>query len=167
MKTFLVLFGVFLSMSVSASNQSFFEVGVGSQFGGLLGAKYAVAAGENRYFLGAGVSDFRGTSGREYGVSLGWERALSRKHSLGAFVLTKNYDVYTPTTFSQEAGLQPGTLESVVSNYIAGSYTFYFNGSDSQSVVAGASIGKKYIHSDFNTGLKSEMTFGFQLGYQF
>lgn len=167
MRKVIVLFAVFSSMSVSTNAESFIEGGVGSQFGGFLGAKYSVTTGSNRYFLGAGVSDFEGASGREYGVSIGWENALSRKHSLGVFVLTEDYDVYTPATFSQEAGLQPGTLESVTSNYIAGSYTFYFSGNDRAGVLAGASLGKKYIHSDFDNGFESGMTVGFQLGYQF
>ncbi|WP_444909138.1 hypothetical protein [Microbulbifer sp. TRSA005] len=164
-----ILFPSFAFASANLNNH--LSLGVGTQYGGLLGIKYSTTYGTDTFYIGGGLAD---NLDEEYGITLGWERSLNPKHSLGLLVRTKELDwehyIYensnllsaSPNNKSLSEFKYKGRYES----YIAGSYTYFFNRYDEASLLGGISLGKSYLKTNkdgsFRDGTELKLHFGYQ-----
>ncbi|WP_444921655.1 hypothetical protein ACJJID_04410 [Microbulbifer sp. CnH-101-G] len=167
----LIFVGILFPSFAFANMDNHFSLGVGTQYGGLLGIKYSTINGPNTFYIGGGLAD---NFDEEYGISLGWERSLSPKHSLGLLVRTKelswehyiyeNSNLLTTSPNDQTSAKfkYKGRYES----YIAGSYTYFFNRYDEASLLGGVSFGKSYLKTNkdgsFRDGTELKLHFGYQ-----
>lgn len=140
-------------------------IGLGTQYGGLAGIKYSIKADTDKVFMGIGFAD---RTDEEYGITLGWEKALTEKHALGLAIRTKsrqgggNYltDPYTtPPTYTP--------VKDGYESFIAGTYTYYFRSSSDAGFLTGLSVGRSYIHNNVRDEFLSGMEYGLHFGYQF
>ena len=145
-----------------------FGVGLGTQFGGVAGFNYSLRNNANNFYIGAGRADFFEGDNERYGLTLGWEKLLSDRHSIGVAVRTRTnpldgaYIATTPgdpTTYMEAKG----RYES----FFAGTYTYHFKPSSEPGFLTGVSVGKTYENSNYRSGFNSGLDFGMYFGYQF
>lgn len=110
-----------------AENNSNFSVGIGNDHGGVLGGKYAVNRGENKYYGSLGMLSYSSESGTKIGYGIGWERLIiSDKHSAGLFIGTVSTKIKNDKT--------------AIYNGISANYNYYFSGFSTRSFVLGGSV---------------------------
>ncbi|WP_288130279.1 hypothetical protein [Microbulbifer sp.] len=150
----------------SAAFDSQFGLGTGTQYGGAVGMKYSLNGENNKFYIGAGRSDFF-EGDEDYGLSLGWENALTNKHSLGLGIRTKTRPVggyYLTGTAEQPRRKE---LKKRYESFVAGTYTYYFTSNNEPGFLTGLSVGKTYQETNITSGFKSGIEYGAFLGYQF
>ena len=142
MKKIICLIALTLMFSVSTHAETQYTVGLGYQYGGVLGAQVAYIDGNNKYFASLGL----------IGAALGAQRVFGseRKHSFGVVIgkeeLTSE-DGFTLVTYNYHAsgfnntGLVFG-LSAGVKSEDAGFYVDY-NGTKTDGVVM-INIGYKF-----------------------
>lgn len=164
MKKLALLSALLPSLAIADVDTSF-GLGLGTQYGGLAGFKFSVTLDNNSLYAGAGLATH---PDRGAGVTLGWERALHDKHSVGVALRTREtWDARY--RFHPETGTRlldyddDGAFESRLS----GTYTYYFSGTGQAGFLTGLSAGKTYRHTDWSDGFRSGMEYGFHFGYQF
>lgn len=157
MKRFVVLMVLFATI-LSSKAESYFGLGVGTQFGGY-GAKYTHSLGDNRFFGGLGLYDNSALQDDIYAYTLGWEKMKNSRHAYGIFGRQYSRD---------GAYLQSGLYSNDVSYTLLGvSYTYYFKKASNSGFFAGFNLGKTYIDGDIDSYFDSGISFGGQFGYQF
>jgi|GEM_PF-660617 len=168
MKQLAVIFALF-PVCALADMDSQYGLGLGTQYGGVAGLKYSLSGESNKFYVGAGRADFFHTDEpEEYGLTLGWERALNEKHALGLALRTQTSDgegYYYPAGYF---GLEERTRrEDGYEAGLFGTYTYYFSGTHQSGFVAGANIGKLYRKDNVASYFRSGTFTGVHFGYQF
>ncbi|WP_323844701.1 hypothetical protein [Microbulbifer magnicolonia] len=167
MRTVVVLCAILPSLAM-ADVDSQFGLGLGTQYGGFAGFKYSMSLNTNKIYVGAGLAGPTGDRDDVYGVTLGWEKAITDKHALGLFVRTKKREngdgVYLDYSTS------PPDIVSMNKRYesfIGGSYTYYFGKSSEAGFLTGLSAGKTYENTNVKKEFESGIQYGLHFGYQF
>lgn len=168
MKLLAVLFALFPVCALAQMNSQF-GMGLGTQYGGVAGLKYSLSGESDKFYVGAGRADFfHSDDPEEYGLTLGWERALNEKHALGLALRTKTWDaegLYYPAGYY---GLDTLTRKKDGYEYgMLGTYSYYFSGTHQSGFVAGANIGKLYRKDNVASYFRNGAFIGAHLGYQF
>lgn len=143
-------------------------LGLGTQYGGFAGFKYSVNLDANKVYVGAGLAGPTGDRDHEYGITVGWERALTERHALGLFVRTKKRE--SGDGVFLDYSTTPPTISPMNKRYesfIGGSYTYYFTGSGEPGFLTGLSAGKTYKNTNIKSEFESGIEYGLHFGYQF
>lgn len=164
----LTLLSGLLSSLVHADVETHFGVGVGTQYGGGPGLKYSLGNTTNKFYVGAGRTDFFRGGVEEYGVTLGWEKSLTKKHSLGMAVRTRTLLGGGSYQIDSDSG-QPvySPVKDGYEAFAAGTYTYYFKDAQESGFLTGLSLGKSYRRNNVQSEFKSGMEYGLFFGYQF
>lgn len=166
MKKLAVLCAIIPSMAM-ADTDTQFGLGLGTQYGGFAGIKYSLSMDTNKVYVGAGLAGY--TSGDDqYGITLGWEKALTDNHTLGLAVRTKKQE--SGSGYFVDGSTTPPSLVPMKKRYesfIAATYTYYFGKSTEAGFLTGLSAGKTYKNTNVEQEFKSGMEYGVYFGYQF
>ena len=159
---------VFLPALAQADVDSQFGLGLGTQYGGVAGFKYSLGNTSNKFYVGAGRADFFHGDKEEYGLTLGWEKALTEKHSLGVALRTRTLQGGGNYLIDSNNG-QPvyAEVKDGYESFAAGTYTYYFNNSQETGFLTGLSAGKSYRRNNVRSDFRSGMEYGVFFGYQF
>lgn len=163
----LVVFCAILPSFAMADTDTQLGLGMGTQYGGFAGVKYSANMDTNKFYVGAGLSDVPHGTYR-YGLTLGWETALTDKHALGIAVRTKELDGggnYIIGSYPDNFTTVP--VKDGYESFIGATYTYYFNKSIESGFLTGLSAGKTYRHNNVQNELRSGMDYGVYFGYQF
>lgn len=146
-----------------------FGLGLGTQYGGVAGINYSIKSNSNNFYIGAGRADFfESDRPDEYGLTLGWERALTEKHAFGLALRTTTDDGRGAYYQAGYNGLEEATEKKDGFEYgLYGSYSYYFSGIHQSGFVAGANLGKLYQKDNVRSEFKNGAAVGVHLGYQF
>lgn len=174
----LALLGALLPSLAMADIDTSFGLGLGTQYGGFAGIKYSAGINTHKFYVGAGFANLPRAHDDEYGLTLGWEKALFDRHSLGLAIRTKKDDIpggFYPDPTSDQPTLVP--YKDTYRSFIAATYTFYFNSYDEAGFLTGLSVGKTYRHNSVTDhpeyflepreGFDSGVEYGLYFGYQF
>ena len=162
----LLLLLILFSPATFALNNSQIGLGLGTQFGGGLGVNYALNSDLGKYYLGAGRTDaFLGNE--SYGVTIGWEKAITQKHAWGIALRTRTGNGGSYYQFDYQANeVTRFDVSDGYRAFLAGTYTYYFQESTSPGFLTGLSIGREYrknnLISELKPGFVSEISFGYQ-----
>ncbi|WP_299592076.1 hypothetical protein [uncultured Microbulbifer sp.] len=146
-----------------------FGLGLGTQYGGVAGLQYSLSGESDKFYIGAGRADFfESDYPDEYGLTLGWEHALTEKQTFGLALRTSTEDGRGAYYQAGYAGLEEATEKKDGFEYgLFGSYSYYFSGIHQSGFVAGANLGKLYRKDNVRSEFRNGTAVGVHLGYQF
>lgn len=167
MKKLAILCSVVPTLAM-ADIDSQFGLGLGTQYGGFAGIKYSANLDSNKFYVGAGFSK-PPHDNDEYGVTLGWERALTDKQAVGFAARTRKLSTGGGNYI---IGSYPDDFTTVVGkdgyeSFIAATYTYYFTKPTESGFLTGLSAGKTYRKNNVVSEFRSGMEYGVYFGYQF
>ncbi|MFC6979124.1 hypothetical protein ACFQH7_10090 [Microbulbifer taiwanensis] len=152
-----------------ADVDSQFGLGLGTQYGGLAGIKYSATMDNDKIYLGAGLASPSSDRNIAYGISIGWEKALTDKHALGLAVRTKKREGGGYRSYWDSDATPPTHIHAKkrYESFVAATYTYYFNNAYEAGFLTGLSAGKTYMNTNVKKEFESGMEYGLYFGYQF
>ena len=132
------LLGFIFISGVSVSSNNNFSIGLGLPYGGVIGGKYSVNAGDGKLYASLGLMAYSSNAGSTPGYALGYELpVINEKNSIG-FLVGK----VATSTYGDDFNDYHGA---------ALAYSYYFSGINDSSWLLGASYayGKRDLPDDY------------------